>query len=440
MRSRVNDAIPRYGWDARSLYNEALITDPGGSADLILDSVERLPGLFEVAVFAVMDNVGSSGTVNLILEGSNTGDDANPNEWFRISSLGDDEYFDVSNPVPQVRVLGLLPLQGGNGQISVGRFAFLRVRAEIVSGTPTFEINVTMTGIAGDGEKIVRDVIAQSASGDTNVVETAFIPRPAGTRWITITSILDAVVLDPPAATGFNVQIRAALSEEAIAAGITALFAQGSSDPLAAVGEATLLDSGLSIPSLDMGPYQFFQVRITNDSGTPPTDLSSYTIRTTFTFDDNDWLNGEQGLTNLSTLIQRRRLIAVWENNSLSGPFAAPLTLEGQFLDENAQPFQSSPFAPRRAIVVVSETQRGKELTLHPSATADGSAASGQGSTPATQYVVEADQEGRFSIDIASGGGATVAYVSFRNYVDDPDPIYPNYQLISSDVATVTFT
>jgi hypothetical protein len=437
MRARVNDAIPRFGWDQRTLYASAdsLITD----ADLDLDPVERLPGLFEVAVSAVMTNQGGAGTVDLILEGSNTGNPANPAEWFPISSLGDDQLFDVSFVVPTPRILGLTPLQGGNGQLGVGRFNFLRVRAEIVSGAPTFDLNVNMTGIAGDGQKINKGLTARSESGAPNEIVTDSIRRPAGTRWLTPTAILRSVVLDPLAATGFDVSVEAALSEEDALAGNFTGFATGSSNPLVAVGDATLMDSGISVPAIDMGPYNFFRLRVRNDTGTPPTDLSSYTIEGNFLFDDNDWQDGETGLTNLATTILRKGLIAVWEDSSLSGPFASPLTLNGQFLDENGQPFRSGPFAPRRAIVVVSDTQRGKELTLHPSATASGDEAAGQGTTPATQYVVEADQDGRFSIDVQSGGGPTTAYISFRNYVDDPGPQYANYRLVSSDVATVTF-
>lgn len=434
MTSRFLKNVPQYGWDARTLYDAVVVTD----MDLVADGVARLPGLFEVAVRVVMDNVGGAGTVNVILEGSNTGDDANPNEWFFIASLNDSDLFDVGGVFPSARILGLSPLQGGSGNVNIGRFNYLRLRAEIVSGAPTFEIAMTMSGIAGDGQKLTKDITVISLSGDPNEQESAYIRRPEGTRWLTVTALLQQVILDP-GPDGFNVNVQYALDEEAAIAGKFGTFSQSFVD-LAAVGDATLIETGVGLPALDMGPYNYFRLQIRNANGALPTDLSSYTILGTFAFDTVDWQSGEIGVTQLATQIQRQSLQVVFDPDVYTDLAANPITVTGQFLDANGLPFTTPTFAPRRAIVVLSSTANGAQLTLHGAATASGSEAPSQGATPAVQYVVQADDDGRFSIDVASGGVPTTVYVSLINYVDRPGATRKQYVLMNSEVATLNFT
>ena len=154
------------------------------------------------------------------------------------------------------------------------------------------------------------------------------------------------------------------------------------------------------------------------------------------TFDQNDWQTGEEGPQGWSSELQQQFVRVV---------FAAPQTqdgntinVEGAFTDINGALMSGTNTGnPKRAVVVVSNSENGHNLDLATNATASGDAAPDQGTVPAKQYVVEGDDDGLFEVVVDNGGNPGTVWL----YCIPWTPHSPDqYTLMSSDAVELTFT
>lgn len=454
MQPKMLVQIPRYGWELVTLYDAVQLTD----LDLEGEAVRRPPGLSRASVIATVDlaDVGGAGEYEVILEGSNTGGAA-AGEWYALAQLGAGTYFIAPQVAAQeVRILGGTPPQVdtpaglgitifGNGDVSVGRYQYLRVRARVIMGTPTFTISVDMNGTAGDAERFARVLTATSASGESNEVITGYIQRPPGTRWMTATSIASAIIVSPALADGFWSVIEGAIDEaDALAGNFVALYPASSADAVfVAVGDSTSYQIN-NVPANDMGAYNFFRVHIYNFPAVPPDNLSSYTIETTLAFDDNDWLQGDIGFADLASQVREVFVSAIFGDPEAQGTGGAgpnQRILSGQLVDGNGNPISASAFLGQttaQAVLVVSDRDGGAQFSLHPTATATGAdIVTGPTLSPATMYPIRANNRGTFSIIVDSNGVPTTAYVSCISYVPKPPR---KFVVVSSEVVEVVLT
>ena len=307
--------------------------------------------------------------------------------------------------------------------------------AEIEVG-PTFPMTVRMTGTAGDGESFVREINVVSASGEPNAQTSTFVERPAGTRYLTATSKLLSAVWSPANASGFVVSIEGAVDRESADAGNFVTLATESDLSVSSNGPPATGSAALFNPTgglvIDMGPFNFFRAVVANSPSLPvPTDVTDYRILFSFAFDDNDWLNGEQGLSELSSTLQSQFIQVRWGTPEPQ----VGTTVTGQFVDFNGVPLQ--PGSLRRVFIVCSSDFFGKVNQPHPTATIDSAFRVG-GAANTTRIVVASFTD--FTVVVDSNAAPTTAYLSADYYVDAPQSTLFPYMLISSEVASIVLT
>ena len=309
--------------------------------------------------------------------------------------------------------------------------------AELDAG-PTFPITVRMTGTGGDGEAFLKNLNITSLSGEPNAMSSAVVERPAGTRYLTATAKLASAVWSPSNASGFIVRLEGAVDKASADAGnfvtisTESLFVTTGGPP--ATGLTALFNptGGLVV---DMGPFNFFRVSVENSTSLPiPTDITEYTIATSLAFDDNDWIDGEQSLTELSSTLQSQFLQVRW--GTPEPQVGTTITIPGQFVDLNGVPIQ--PGGIRRVFVVCSNDFFGKVNQPHPTATLD--SVFRVGGAANTTRIVVAHGLADFTVQVNSNGTPTTAYISADVYIDSPQSTLYPYTLISSEVATVVLT
>lgn len=546
MQPRLLEQIPRFGWSTKTLLDDVVLGDGGGIAPLVSEVFRRPPGMSQAAVLLTVPGGTTSGAgeFGAVLEGSNTGDGTNDLEWFRIASIDLNNQFISPNALDQTRLLGAalpfgsgISFNGSSGNISIGRFAYMRLRAEVRVGTitalaapttapgatitingmtltpaggprtpgnddydntlgttgaiaaeifaaltdvansfnaevsssvsgsvvtvtprttagffgltiqsglpaelevgPTFDMTAKMTGIAGDGETFVKTANLVSVSGETNTKVSTVIERPAGARYVTATAKLVDAVWDPANASGYQVTLQGAMDRESADAGnfigIGTEFLLESTSPPPPEGLAALFDptGGLVV---DMGPFNFLRFLVEPSGATPPTDLSTYVIECTAVFDDNDWLNGEQSLTELSSTLQSQFIQVRW---GTPGPqIGDEITVPGQLVDMNGVPLPSGNI--RRVFLIASDDFFSKENDLHPTATLV--SAFSIGSISNTNKILVATNNGEFTVVVDSNGNPGNVYLSAVPYVDSFQSTLFPYSLISSEILTLTFT
>jgi len=445
MSARILDEIPRYGWNASPLIEAEEIDS---LVSLVTDPVRRSPGLSRVAVIVNAEdgNVSDVGTFDVILEGSNTGDPLNQAEWTALGSLGSTELFNAPLSAPSVTKIlgagifndGILGIDYfGSGDVDVGRYLFLRLRAVIVSGAPDFKISVSVNGTSGDAERFVLTKLAVSVSGDSNEVVTDYITRPSGTRWLTASSLATSLILvdniDPN--SGLTSYIEGAVTlADAQAGNFVPVFSPATPiDTFKVVGDSTVYQLN-GAPAVDMGLFNYFRIHVVPYNFFAPSTLSSYVIENTFCFDDNDWLQGNQGFADLSVDVRETFLtVRLGEPEPQVGTVR---TITGQFVDATGNPVSvTGPFSaqPAQGVLLVSSIKQGRQYALDPTATASGSEMD-----PALQnlnaYPIMAGVNGSFTVDIDSNGTPKTVWVSVISYV----PEYPRtFVVVSTDVAEV---
>lgn len=473
MQPRILEEIPRFGWQQVEL------------ADLVLtfaspDSpvFERPPGLYRATLLATAPQLSTSGTgtYSIALEGSNTGDPTNDNEWNLIATLaGSNEFFAPIGIAVERRLFGAVvprvmigvdpePIRG-EGLIPIGRYRYLRIRTFVTSGTVTnYRLNVNFTGIAGDAEKMIRQVTVNKISGDPVgptppiFLDTSDeIQRPAGTRYMTVQALVDSLVLSPVPSEGFELTLEGSIVREPEADDWLVMDIIPSDklfdvDVPPGPAQAYFFTQGQT-DIIDMGPFQVFRVRLLAapaDVDPVVDEFSSILSTITFTFDDVDWLSGDIGLTALAESLQETFVIGSWYDQSEA---AGTVTIRFQILDMNDNPLRG-----QRVIgIVVTDTVWGS--TGVPSATATfdtiadvetppagaPGAAVLFGTFPGPILVIRTDQSGQAELTMTSAASPDTVYVSAFNVIPDPQraedgqEFSPGQVVIASEREEVNF-
>jgi hypothetical protein len=245
----------------------------------------------------------------------------------------------------------------------------ITIRWEQSSDPVTYNMNVRFVGHSGDGEKMTRDYDLVKLGGASipaeGIVGESF-RRPAGTRYMTVQALAEDVVLSPPASDGFQVSIEGVVSDRALNRGEWITVDESPSDePLNADGEARFFEQGQA-GVIDMGPFEHFRPVVRFEQAGPlgpSDDLTSGTVRFVFAFDDNDWLDGDIGISRLTETIRETFLQVAFSNEQGASP--GPKTLIVQVKDMNGQPLNG-----QRIIGLVISDNRYDGL-LAPSASAN---------------------------------------------------------------------
>jgi hypothetical protein len=249
--SPTDNQHPRFGFHPITPFTDAL-------TDLSLTGTSHIrpAGLFEGVVLGVFVLTAGPTEVNLILEGSNVA-----GNWVAISSLAPGNRFTASSQ----------KTMGVDDVVEYERWNFLRVRAVVVSGAPTFTLATQIGGVAGDGEKFLKNEAIVRTGAAMN--GRTWI-RPAGTRYFNFhfrvqnfngTSYTIAVQGSPDAGTTWE----------------TIASANFLGD-----GYAVLSDSSGS-DLLDLGQFGHFRVRVVD---LVPGATPAYTVNYYMSLDSQDWL------------------------------------------------------------------------------------------------------------------------------------------------------
>lgn len=373
---------PPYGWQVVQL-GPVLLDNPGGVNPDTSPVFERGGGLHRLSVQITVTAVaGVAGDrFGLFIEGSNTGDTSNPLEWIRLSSLNLSEVFDAGDPavLGSVRVIGgdfVVNQFQGEGQVSIGRWHFLRLRTEIVSGTPTFTLDVRAVAIAGDGERMDRNVTVRKFGGNISLIyfSDSFL-RPAGTRYMSSQAF--AVDIVPAAGDGWHVQIQGALDQSAVDAG--EWHDLDFSGPLPGTGALVVTGDSYffeqdQIQLIDMGPFNYFRFVVT--SAGVFDSASAFQILFSSVVDDDDWLDADIGLTKLNEGLREVLCQVVFGlppygapvAPSPAGPPVGTLSIPYQVCDTNGRPLLGA----RNILFTLSDIKGAGRLSPHPTATFEG--------------------------------------------------------------------
>jgi hypothetical protein len=250
--SPISNQHPEYGFNPTTPVTATLT-----QASLSGTSFQRIAGLYEAMVYVSCSAFAGGGSVNVLLEGSN--DNAN---WEVISGLSPLEYITAA---AQVRTLG-----GGSDQVPLYRWAYLRVRAVVASGGPTFTLSYTFAGIAGDSEKFIWTGAVTLASG----TGTAFL-RPAGTKYYQVQLVATDVVLGGGTNT---TQLQGSADGGTTWVNLASYSITGNG--------AVLMLSNDGGTLIDVGPYARLRM-VTAVAGGAPTSI---TVTYYVTADSLDWI------------------------------------------------------------------------------------------------------------------------------------------------------
>jgi|GEM_PF-4865323 len=396
---------PQYGWDRVTLLQGESLGEPGGVLPTTSTVVERPNGVYRVTVAGRCDVGDSSGTgqFGYALEGSNTGGVADA-EWVNLGETNLAESYVAGLGTLQGRVLGFandnVAGEGFNGeaQISVDRWKYLRIRTfvsfEDAGDLVTFEITFRMTAIGADGQATLTTDTLVRTSGDATEPDSEPIKKPAGVRFISAQAIVDAMILDPDPSDGFEILLQVAQTKVAVDNDQWIDF--DILGPFIAAGEAGTFANGQT-RLIDLGAFQFyrFKGRKITDGGAS-TDVSSYTIRCISTYDDADWIDGDQGIPKLHENLRKTFVVIVFDPVDVT---AAPnVEIRMQICDMNQMPIR----ARRKVGLLLAATEDGFTDDLSPTGTftsvsAPATLAYGAGNNVA---VVETDVDGTATIQI----------------------------------------
>lgn len=466
MQPRILEQIPRYGWNRLDL--GPVVLDPFNVT--MTNVVERKGGLFRASIYAFVALGAATGTgrFSIALEGSQFGDTTNPDEWEIIAELSSEDLFVAPSPaiIPQQRLLGatLGPLGGGfrgEGQVSVLRYKFIRIRTFIVdedAGDPVdYSVQVRLTGIYGDGESMERvTTLTKPAEAVVSPLPIgAAFKRPEGTRYMTAQCKVLDMILSPLGSDGYVLILQGAVSEKAKDAGNWITIDITPVKALVAIDDAEVFKQG-QIALIDMGPFEYFRFAALLAVGAPPNlsgPLSSFTIQAIATFDDNDWLDGDIGISRLNESLQET--FCQVEFGTPQAQVGDTIDVTIQILDINTRPLN----ATRMIGIVVSDGIAGVSGgQLDPSATATITAISEDQGLPgsasfvfpsaggASEVIVKLDSAGTATLTIDDGGVAGDYTIEAFNYVPDiggspPDEQFqPGQVLIATQRTTLTYT
>lgn len=275
--SPTSNQHPRFGFNAVQLY-------PGGvaltQASLTAAGVARTAGLGEVCVIGTFTLTAGTGEVNMILEGTNDG--AN---WVTLGQL------DLTDLLTTNGQVGILNPDNGQ-QVDVEHWAMLRVRAVIVSGSPTFSLLVEVGGIHRDSEKFL--LRPQASFSDTTVTPitravagTNAAPahtRPRGTKFTNIQGLASGVNLD--GGTSFDATLQGSPDYDPSNPAV-ATWVDIASFSVTGNGSFVITD-GSGSDFIDLACYPYFRIAVVDVGG--PGGNAAYTINYWLSLDSMDWL------------------------------------------------------------------------------------------------------------------------------------------------------
>lgn len=264
MSQRTTLEHPRFGFSPILLINESV-----NDGALTGTSTIRAAGLRTVGVQGTLTLLVGVGTVKLIIEGSN--DNAN---WFGISESPASDLFDTGG---QVKLLN----SNGNGLVDLEHWHWIRVRASIESGAPTFSLTIVVAGIARDSESFrFAETFSRAGAVPTSQTGTEWA-RPAGTMLSNYQVTASGVVTG--GAGSFEVELQGTFD-----GGIT----------WNTLGTISVGGNGSQILQVDserffsFGAYANFRTRVV-DGGGPAGGATAFTIDVAPTLDSADWTSDE---------------------------------------------------------------------------------------------------------------------------------------------------
>lgn len=270
MTQATNLEHPRFGFTPKFLINGSL-TD----TSLTGTAVARTAGLRFCLCAGLFTLTAGTGEVALIVEGSND-DGAN---WFEIARTPPTDLFDTDG---QLIVLN----DSGSGLVDLERFDVVRVRASIESGTPTFSLQVLLTGIARDSEKFLRTASFVQASGlpiaTLPVQNSSMLVRPAGTLLVNCQVVTSGLVLG------------ALTSVDAILQGRADDPSGSQAATWIDLGEVTITADGAQLMEVNserlfsLGAYPNFRFRI-EGTGVTSATTAFESVAFWLTLDSADW-------------------------------------------------------------------------------------------------------------------------------------------------------
>jgi hypothetical protein len=369
------------------------------------DSFPRTSGLFDLCLVVDFELTAGSGEVNVGLEGSNDGVN-----WVGLGSFPATEYFTAS---------------GQNSlDVDCERWTYLRVRAVVVSGAPTFTMDVWTVGIQGDSEKFLRTTDV-SRDGNTENAGTVNI-RPRGTKFVNVQVISTGVVLD--GVTSYDVVLQGSPNYEQDDPG-SAVWVDLNSVSVTGDGQEIMVD-GLS-KLIDLQCYNWFRFLV-RDNGAAGAS-SDYTMEILLSMDSGDWV-----------------LVTTGAADEGGGSDITPALLEVLFGTPGAEaadtiqvPFtvvdgEGNPVTTaKRVEFLVYDTTQAGELDLAANATfsAVGGGASAVAGLTTNRVLVITDASGIGTLDVLDAAAETV-YVTGTQ----PSAPLPTQQLVwKAAEAALTF-
>lgn len=309
-----------------------------------------------------------------------------------------------------------------------------------VSTSPVFDgLSIRLSGLQGDGEAFARVQTMVKLSGDPTIQYSNVIQRPEGSRYMTPSAKLTTATWDPANATGWTVRLFGAVDQQSVNAGAwvqlsaLSLVAPIVGPPPPDGYTQLFVDKGIV---MDMGPFNFFRFEVLPDGGVPPTVVSSYTIECVCAFDDNDWIDGEQSLSQLSTSLQSQFYQVQWLDPEPE--VAGVITLTGRLVDMNGVPIANHILGQRTFFIILSVDFDDKDNNLHPTATATSTCL--VGSVNNSNRIVVESRDGWFDVIVTGGAPGALVYVSADNYVQQGPGNAPlPAVMLSAEIETLNF-
>lgn len=228
---------------------------------LVGTSLEVPDGAVEVCVVGVLTVSAGTGSLRLIIEGSN--DNVN---WHTIAQSTTSELFTTNG---DVRSLG----EAAGSNVSIDRWKYVRTRiVEVTSAGFTYTMAISVTAILHDSERFL-DTAAFTRTGAN--VNSTMVTRRNGTRYLTAQVVCTAVVLG--------------------AASSIAVVLQGSpdggttwvdiSDVTSVAGTGSQVMTQDAVNLMDLGQFQHWRLRTADVGGV----ATSYAISVYVGSDSCDW-------------------------------------------------------------------------------------------------------------------------------------------------------
>ncbi len=400
------DAHPRFGFTEKRIINEAL-TDSA----LVGVAVPRTAGLQFVVAMGTFTLSAGTGEVQLLVEGSN--DNAN---WVTLGQTAPTENFTTNG---QFQILNA----GGTGQVDLEHWAWIRTRAVIVSGTPSFSLATIVTGIARDCSKAMRgnnDPFGPRLGTTPTAQNSTVFKRPAGTLLANCQAVASGVVLG--GLTSFDVAVQGSPD-----GGTT--WVDLATASITADGAVVLLDDTSRFFSLS----QYFNLRFrVIDNGAAGVTTAFTSITFYLSLDDCDWvIDGDASGAGSGGLTPSDVFVSV-DFGTPGAEAANTIAIGGQVYDADGAPLAE---ARKIELIVYDTSQAGDEdLSTNAtfSATNTGTTISGLATN---RLVLTTDASGAFNVDVLDVAVESV-------YVTAVNPRGPNAtpQLIAAATeATLTF-